>query len=191
MFLPLATGAGAAPVSGEPSAILRQAVNDVLAISNAPDATPARVREGVRQLFATYVDPQLLTRRAIGPGWRTFTAAQQQRAVTLFTDLALGAYADKFKPGLHAKVTYRTTVDLAPKRREVPISITTGEGDPIDLAFRFENTAAGWRIYDIVIVGVSLVANYRSQFDPIFQSSGAAGVLQALEAKTAEPPPKS
>jgi phospholipid transport system substrate-binding protein len=190
MFLPVATGAAAAPVGGEPDALLRQAVGEILVISNAPDATPARVREGVRRLFGTYVDPWLLTRRAIGPGWRGLTAAQQQRAVTLFTDLALGAYADKFTPGLHPKVIYRTTVDLAPNRREVPISITTNEGEAIELAFRFEETGAGWRIYDIVVEGVSLVANYRSQFGPIFQSSGASGVLRALEAKTAELTPK-
>src|SRR5580704_11883358 len=100
MFLALATGAGAAPAGDEPAALLRQAVGEVLAISNAPGATPAGVRAGVRPLLEKYFDTRLLTRRAIGPGWREFTPAQQQRAVTLFGDLALSVYADKFKPGL-------------------------------------------------------------------------------------------
>ena len=190
ILLAAATSAGAEPAGDEPGALLKQAVSEVLAVSNAPNATPASVHDGVRPLLKKYADPTLMTRRAIGPAWREFTAGQQKRAVTLFTDIALGTYADKFTPGLHPVIVYRGTVELAPNRREVPMSMTTEEGQPLEAVFRFEHTAAGWRIYDIVVEGVSLVANYRSQFDSIFQKSGAGGVLRALEAKTAETPAK-
>jgi phospholipid transport system substrate-binding protein len=190
IFWAVATGAGAAPVGNEPATLLQQAVSEVLAISNAPDATPARVRDSVRPLIEKYCDSRLMTRRAIGPGWREFTAAQQQRAVVLFTDLALGVYADRFKSGLHLTIVYRSAVEVAPERQEVPLTMTTDEGQPVEVAFRFEKTAAGWRIYDIVIEGVSLVGNYRSQFEPIFQKGGADAVLRSLEAKRADTPVK-
>jgi phospholipid transport system substrate-binding protein len=186
IFSAIALGAVAAPAAHEPAELLRQAVGEVLAISNAPGATPASVRAGVRPILETYFDPLLMTRRSIGPGWREFTVPQQQRAVTLFTDLVLQSYADKFTPGLHPVVVYRSTVELAPNRQEVPMSMTTDEGQTVGVAFRFERTAAGWRIYDIVVEGVSLVANYRSQFDSIFQTGGADGVLSALESKIEE-----
>jgi phospholipid transport system substrate-binding protein len=190
IFWAVATGAGAAPVGNEPATLLQQAVSEVLAISDAPDATPARVRDSVRPLLDKYCDPRLMTRRAIGPGWREFTAAQQQRAVALFTDLTLGVYADRFKSGLHLTIVYRATVELAPDRQEVPMTVTADEGQPVEVAFRFEKAASGWRIYDIVVEGVSLVGNYRSQFDPIFKKSGADGVLRSLEAKGANTPVK-
>jgi phospholipid transport system substrate-binding protein len=186
IFSAAAIGSVAAPTAREPAELLRQAVGEVVAISNAPGATPASVRAGVRPILETYFDPLLMTRRSIGPGWREFTVSQQQRAVTLFTDLVLQSYADKFTPGLHPVVVYRSTVELAPNRQEVPMSMTTDDGQIVGVAFRFEHTAAGWRIYDIVVEGVSLVANYRAQFDSIFQTSGADGVLRALEDKIAE-----
>jgi phospholipid transport system substrate-binding protein len=186
-----AAASAAAATDDEPRALLTKAVNEVLAVSNAPGATAASVHNGVRPLFEKYFDSTLLTRRAIGPGWREFSTDQQKRAVILFSDLALGTYADKFKPGFHPAITYRSTTELAPNRREVPISITTEDGQPVAIAFRFENTPIGWRIYDIIIEGVSLDGNYRSQFDPIFQESGAKGVIHALEVKVAETAGKS
>jgi phospholipid transport system substrate-binding protein len=179
---------GAEPAGDEPGALLKQAVGEVLAVSNSPNATPASVHDGVRPLLKKYADPVLMTRRAIGPAWREFTAAQQERAVTLFADIALGTYADKFTPGLHPFIVYHGAVELSPNRREVPMTMTTEDGQPLEAVFRFEHTAAGWRIYDIVVEGVSLIANYRSQFDSIFQKSGAGGVLLALETKAAETP---
>jgi len=182
----LATGASAATADDKPRALLERAVDEVLAISCSPGATPTSIRDGIRPLFEKYFDTAILTKRAIGPGWRELSATQQQRAIVLFTDLALGNYADKFKPGFHPVISYRLTVELTPTRQEVPISITTEDGQPVAISFRFEHMPAGWRIYDIVIEGVSLVGNYRSQFDPIFQDSGANGVMRALEAKVAE-----
>ena len=181
-----AAAASVAAADDEPRALLTRAVNEVLAVSNAPGATAVSVHDGVRPLFEKYFDTTLLTRRAIGPGWREFNADQQKRAVILFSDLALGTYADKFKPGFHPVIIYRSTVELAANRQEVPISITTEDGQPVAIAFRFENTPIGWRIYDIIIEGVSLDGNYRSQFDPIFQDSGAKGVIHALEVKVTE-----
>jgi phospholipid transport system substrate-binding protein len=181
-----AANATAAATDDEPRALLTKAVDEVLSVSNAPGSTAASIHNGVRPLFEKYFDTTLLTKRAIGPGWREFSAEQQQRAVVLFTDLALGTYVDKFKPGFHPVITYRPTVELTPSRREVPISITTEDGQPVAIAFRFESTPIGWRIYDIVIEGVSLDGNYRSQFGPIFQDGGAKGVIHALEVKAAE-----
>ena len=172
MFCIVTTGAGAAPAADEPAALLRRAVGEVLAVNGAPGATPASVHDGMRPLLEKYVDTRLLTRRAIGPGWREFTAAQQQRAATLFVDLALGVYADNCtKPSVHLTIVYRATVELGADHQEVPTSMTADEGQPVEVAFRFEHTAAGLADLRHGDVGVSLVGNYRSQLDPIFNET--------------------
>jgi phospholipid transport system substrate-binding protein len=110
--------------------------------------------------------------------------------VVLFTELTMHTYAAKFRPGMQPVIAYQPPVVLAPNRQELPTTITDGDSTAA-VAFRFERTTAGWRVYDVVIEGISLVANYRAQFDAIFQKGGAAGVLRALETKLAERPAPS
>jgi phospholipid transport system substrate-binding protein len=119
-----------------------------------------------------------MTRRAVGPGWRQFTPAQQAKATGLFTTLIIRSYSAKFTPGEHPVITYKAATEPAPGRVEVPTSLLY-EGSHYEVIYRLEN-AGSWRITDVVIEGVSLVANYRSQFDAQFKKGGADAVIAAL-----------
>jgi len=183
--LSLAASPAASP-DNEPSLRLRQAIEEVLAsaypVGGGPSA-PA-VRRQLRPVLEKYFDSAALTRRSIGPGWRTFTTAQQQRAVELFSELVFRTYADRLGAGARPVIGYQPAIVLASNRQEIPTTMMQDDIVAV-VAFRFECTGAEWRIYDVVIEGISLVANYRTQFDVILRKNGAAGVLQALEAKVA------
>jgi phospholipid transport system substrate-binding protein len=129
------------------------------------------------------------TRLAIGRDWRDFTPEQQARAVELFSRLIVRTYADRINGDVRPQITYGQPVELRAGRVEVPTTVTT-DGQTYAVTYRLEldrePTAARWRIYDVVAEGVSLISNYRSQFEPIVRRSGAPGLLSTLEAKLAE-----
>ena len=130
------------------------------------------------------------TRLAVGPAWRDFTAAQRERAVTLFSRLIIRTYADRYNGDTSPEVTYGTAAELRAGRIEIPTTLRT-LGQTYAVTYRMEldttTSPARWRIYDIVAEGVSLISNYRSQFDPIVRQSGPDGLLQTIETKLADP----
>ena len=132
----------------------------------------------VKPVLENILDFQIMTRRAVGPGWREFNPAQQKEAIGLFTTLILRTYTAKFTPGEYPDVIYKTSSSPAPGRVEIP---TTAEykGSRYDVIYRMEDKGV-WLITDVVIEGVSLVANYRSQFDAQFKQGGVDAVLNAL-----------
>jgi phospholipid transport system substrate-binding protein len=164
---------------------LRTAVEEVLAAAYPPDGGEPSSRTDLRRVLEKYVDAELLTKRAIGPSWRTFTPAQQQRAVALFSELVFRTYGAKIGSGSRPTIEYHPAVVLAEDRRELPIAVTQ-DGKPASAVFRFERIGGEWRIYDIVVEGVSLVANYRAQFNDLLQRKGSDGLFRALENKLAE-----
>lgn len=176
----------AADSPGDPAAArLRTAVEEVLAAAYPPTGTEPSSRTDLRRVLEKHVDAELLTKRAIGPSWRTFTPTQQQRAVALFSELVFRTYGAKIGSGSRPIIEYHPAVVLATNRRELPIAVTQ-DGKPASAAFRFERIGGDWRIYDIVVEGVSLVANYRAQFNDLVQRKGSDGLFRALEQKLAE-----
>jgi phospholipid transport system substrate-binding protein len=156
---------------------LQTAVTQVLAIA---DRSPngSALAANLRPTLEKYLSFAAMTRRAVGPGWRQFTKDQQDKATTLFTTLVIRTYSSKFTPGEHPVFTYKTATEPAPGRVEVPTTLLY-QGSRYSVIYRLE-ASEGWRITDIVIEGVSLIANYRSQFDAQFKKGGAPAVISAL-----------
>jgi phospholipid transport system substrate-binding protein len=168
--------------------LLRNSVDEVLSIAysgHGSETLPARVRPALEKCFAF----DLVTRQAIGPGWRQFSAADQKRVTELFGELLVRTYSARVVGTQRPKVTYGTPVTLASDRCEIPTRVTFPSGnEPVAVVYRMTRFPAGWRIYDVLIEGVSFVSNYRAQFEEIVQRGGAPAVIRTLEAKLAAPP---
>jgi phospholipid transport system substrate-binding protein len=175
--LPIAT-AHAAPA--DPQAILRQGVEEVLAVAYDQPRGETPLSQRLRPVLDKYFDFTAVTRRAVGPGWRRFSPEQQQKTIALFTDLVLRTYADSFEPGPRPTIAYSTPVTLSPTRRELP-SVITYEGKHYAVAYRMEQAGESWRAYDVIIEGVSMVSNYRAQFDELLQKGVPDDVIRSLE----------
>lgn len=162
----------------EAEARLHAAIDSVVQIAERASTTHG-LAEKLQPVLKKYLGFDAMTRRAIGPGWRQFSPAQQNDAIALFTTLIIHTYAGKYTPGVHPTVAYKAATTPAPGRVEVPTTLLYN-GSRYSVVYRLEQ-AEGWRITDIVAEGVSLVANYRTQFDSEFKKGGAAGVLAALD----------
>jgi len=172
--------------ASDPVGQLRNQVDQVLALAYSGQSNET-LAERVRPLLERDFAFDLVTRQAIGPGWRQFTAGDQQKVTDLFTRLVIRIYAARVVGTQRPTVTYGKTVSLSPDRCEIPTRVTAPNGGPYAVVYRLINLSGGWRIYDVLIEGVSFVANYRAQFDDLVRRGGAAAVIKTLEAKLAEP----
>lgn len=159
----------------------------------------AALRERPKQddliaLLDTLVDKHFAfdttTRLAVGPAWRDFSEPQKTRVTELFSNLVIRTYVDRIGADSKPEITYGSPVELRPGRVEIPTTAKSA-GQTYAVAYRMEldreTAPARWRVYDVVAEGVSLISNYRSQFDPIVKKSGPEGLLKTLETKLAEP----
>lgn len=178
---PLVTRGAAA---GDAQAALRTSIDEVLAIANRA-ASRSALAASVRPVLERRVSFETMTRRAVGIGWKQFTPAQQAKATNLFTTLVIRTYSNKFSPGQTAAVDYKAATTPAAGRVDVPTTVVY-KGSRYSVTYRMEQIG-GWKIADVVIEGVSLVANYRSQLDVSFKQGGAEAVIRSLEQSVARP----
>jgi phospholipid transport system substrate-binding protein len=162
---------------------LKESVNEVVSIAKSAKDRASLIT-AVQPPLEKILNFQIMTRRSVGPGWRQFTPDQQAEAIKLFTTLILRTYTAKFTPGESPAVVFKTSTSPEPGREEITTSAEY-KGSTYDVVYRMENQG-GWEITDVVIEGVSLVGNYRAQFDGEFKQGGANAVLKALRRTVAD-----
>lgn len=157
---------------------LRKAVDDVLAITKNSQGGQGMANK-LQPVLEKHVCFESMTRRAIGPGWRQMTPEQQKEATRLFTKLVIRSYSEKFTPGQQPAIDFLKGKSPAPDKAEIPTSVVY-KGSRYTVTYRLENRGQ-WRVTDILAEGVSLVANYRAQFDPLVKKSGPDAVINSLK----------
>jgi len=170
------SGRGASADAAE--SILREAVGQVLSVTEASPGGPAMANQ-LQPILERHICFESMTRRAVGPGWRQFSSAQRTEATRLFTQLIIRSYSDQFTPGESPKIQYLKAAAPAPGRAEIPTTVAY-RGSRYTVTYRMEDRGR-WMVTDILAEGVSLVANYRAQFDELFRRGGAQAVLESLQ----------
>ncbi len=163
---------------------LQKALTDTIAVAEqSPNKTV--LLQKVRPVAEKNLCFAVMTRRAIGPGWRQFSPEQQKQAVSLFSELIIRRYVNRFTLGERLDITYKPAATVAPGKVEIP-TVTVYKGSPYEVIYRLEQSE-DWRITDVIVEGVSFIGNYRSQFDAQFQKGGPAAVLAALNSTVENP----
>jgi phospholipid transport system substrate-binding protein len=127
-----------------------------------------------------------MSRRALGPHWEQRTTAERVEFVRLFTELIQRVYVAKVDQHAAAtKITFRgETVDAA--YAVVQTTIPLGNGGKLPLDYRMHHTRDRWQVYDLSIDGISLVANYRAQFNKVIRASSYGELVTRLRAPRAD-----
>jgi len=168
-------------VAGEPTDQVRRSVDEVLKIVQSQPDGPAR-RTAVRQAANRLFDFEETAKRALGPHWQQRTPAEHEEFVRLFSDLLEAAYVGKIDLYQGEKITFvGETVDG--DQATVKTRIVTKQGNEVPVDYRLSREKDRWRVYDVIIEGVSLVANYRTQFNKIIQTSSYDDLVKRMRAK--------
>ena len=172
-----------------PDALAKKVTDEVIAVLRADKDIQAGNTKKVLDLVEAKILPHFnfarMTRLAVGAPWRQASAAQQQSLTNEFRTLLVNTYTTAFTQYRDQVIEYRP-LKMAPADTEVVvrslIKQKTG-ADPIDINYSMEKTDGGWKVYDVIIAGVSLVQNYRSSFASEIQKRGVDGLIATLSAK--------
>jgi phospholipid transport system substrate-binding protein len=179
----------AAPaVAGPPTDQLKQRVDEVVRVLDDPSLkgkVNAR-RAAVRKISEEIFDYPDTARRALGQHWNARTPEEQREFVGLFADLLDRAYFSRIDRYQGEKVRYGAET-INGNEAIVKTMIVTQAGSEVPVDYRMHQVAGRWLVYDVNIEGVSLVSNYRTQFNKIVQTESYQSLVQKLRAKDAEP----
>ncbi len=169
-----------------PKETVEKGVNKLLATLGDPafktqskDAQIAQIGEQINAIF----DFKELSRRTLGREWRKMKPEQKKEFVQLFKELLQGVYADRLLAYSDQKVLFEKEIMLKKGRAEVQSYLQTADGSKIPLFYRLTNKSGSWKVYDVIIEGVSMVKNYRTQFRQILAKDSPEKLLKILRDK--------
>jgi phospholipid transport system substrate-binding protein len=180
-----------------PDALVKRVSQDVLATIKADPqiqaGNQARIHEMIETKLLPYFDFTRMTALAMGRNWRRATPEQQKRLTEEFKTLLVRTYSSALNQYRNETIEYKP-LRMNPAdtdvivRTEVHRSIGT---QPVQMDYNLEKTAEGWKAYDVVVGGVSLVTNYRDEFNTLIASGGVDGLIKSLENKNRGAAPAS
>lgn len=176
--------AGASPAMDQ----LRSTVDQVISVLSNPSlkqpGQKQRRRQMLEQIINQRFDYQEMAKRSLSRHWLSLTAKQQAEFVRLFSELLERSYAGKIEAYSDEKVIYkseRCDGDYAEIK-----TMVVRPNDQIPINYRMIDKGGKWWVYDVVIEGVSLVSNYRSQFRRIIRQSSYQELVRRMQAKVKE-----
>lgn len=168
-----------------PNGLIKGIVSEVMASIKAdPEIQKGnipRVVDLVEKKIVPYTDMRRTTEMSMGPNWKKATPEQQAQLVSEFKTLLIRTYSGALSQVRDQTVQFKP-LRAAPNDTEVIVrTVVLGRGDPIPLDYRLEKTPTGWKVYDINILGVWLVENYRNQFSNQINQNGIEGLIAFLK----------
>ena len=177
--------------TGEPTALIKQVTEQVLQILDDPKLQGPEKRQErqqrMQQISHEVFDWEEMAKRALARHWRERTPQQQKEFVALFRDLVERSYMTRLEAaaGERQNILY-TGEQVDGTRAVVKTRVVTRRNLEVPIDYRLNKADGRWQIYDVVIEGISLVNNYRSQFNRILASSSYDDLVQKMKSRQGE-----
>ena len=184
----LAATASARAQDLPPDQLVKNVTQEVVELITKDKEIQAGDRAKLVQLIDAKVLPHFnftaMTALALGQSWNKATPEQKKRLTEEFRTLLVRTYASALAAYAEQKFDFRplrakpTDTDVT-----VQVRVLQAGAQPVPIDYSMEKTASGWKVYDVMVGGVSLVANYRTEFNNAVRESGIDGLIQNLAAK--------
>ena len=169
-----------------PMETIETGVNQVIAKLSQPgfkdQAKDVQISQ-LSDLISTVFDFEELSKRTMGREWKKMNPAQQEEFVKLFKGLLQGVYADRLLAYSDQKIIFDKETMLKEGQAEVQSFLQTADGKKIPMFYRLTDKNGSWKVYDVIIEGVSMVKNYRDQFRDILSKDSPEKLLEILRDK--------
>jgi len=190
----------AAKAQGEaPDALVKNVTTEVVELigkdKEIRSGNRAKLIEVIEAKVLPYFNFTAMTALAMGQSWRKATPEQKKRLTQEFKTLLVRTYASALAAYSDQKFDYRP-LRAGPTDTDVTVNVRVLQAgaQPVPIDYSMEKTASGWKVYDVVVGGVSLVANYRTEFNNTVREAGIEGLIKNMQAKNrsleAAPPEK-
>ena len=182
----LISGMASSALPGEPTDQIRQTIDKAISILTDPALkNPERAKER-RRLLRLVADERFdweeMAKRSLATHWRKLTEEQKKEFVPIYADLLERTYMKKIENYSGEKVSYKGE-KVEGNYSKVMVGVLTSQDVEIPVEYRLIKKGAGWLIYDVSIEGVSLVNNYREQFNSIILRSSYEALVAQLKKK--------
>lgn len=179
----LAAGAWKAP-----DALVREVSDDVLSIVRHDKSIQAgdtrRVVDLVEEKVLPHFNFRRMTMLAVGKDWRQASPEQQDKLVAAFRTLLVRTYSNALTQYRDQTIGYKPLkVGDADTSVRVQTEVRQAGAQSINIDYALEKTGEGWKVFDVVVAGVSLVTNYRGTFAQEIRAGGVDGLIRSLEEK--------
>jgi phospholipid transport system substrate-binding protein len=192
----LLAGGATATVSESPTEVVKTTINEVIRIlSDEAMKQPGRLKERrklLEDVIGRRFDYEEMSKRSLASHWKNLSEAERQEFVEVFRAFLSHAYGGKIE-GYSGEQVHYLQERLEGAYAEVRTKIVS-EKVSLPMEYRLISKADGWRVYDVVADGISLVRNYRGQFDKIIRESSYADLVEKLRKKSEDikaPKPKT
>jgi len=170
-----------------PTKVISTMVDEVFAVLNKSCAEGRSVtvhRDELYRIASKYIDLDEVAPRVVGPAWREQSKEAQEEFKRLFREMVFQSYADKLERYAcsQRKVAYEGE-EVQGAIARVRTRVQSPDQGDVQIEYRLKKKPSGWKVYDMVVEGVSMVQNYRSQFSYILQRQNFAQVLDMLRQK--------
>jgi phospholipid transport system substrate-binding protein len=194
--LGLLAAASAALAQEAPDAMVKRVSQEVLQIINSDPKVAAgdqqRIREVVETKLLPNFDFERLTALAMGRNWRQATPEQQKQLVDQFRQLLVRTYSGALTQYRNQTMEYKP-MRGDPAATEVTVRtevVRQGGQAPVPIDYSMAKGPSGWKVYDVIVGGVSLVTNYRDEFNEQIRNGGVDNLIKTLTAKNQGAPAK-
>jgi phospholipid transport system substrate-binding protein len=172
--------------AGAPLDAVQLNVNKVLEVLRDPklkaESAKEAKKEKLRLIYNNMFDDVELGKRTLARNWNSLNTVQRQEFVKLFRQVLEKAYVDKILDYTNEKIVFDKETMLSATQAEVQTKIVTASKE-IPISYRVILKDGAWKVYDIVIENVSLVLNYRTQFNDILEKNKPEYLLETLRQK--------
>jgi phospholipid transport system substrate-binding protein len=168
-----------------PDAVVKRVATDVINSIKADPAiqagNEARIREVLEVKLLPNFDFTRMTSLAMGKNWRTATPEQQKRITDEFRALLVRTYSGALNSYRNETIDYKP-LRMNPADTDVTVRtvVLRAAGSPIQIDYSMAKMPDGWKAYDVIVGGVSLVTNYRDEFNDQVQKGGVDGLIKTL-----------
>lgn len=179
----------------DPMKLIKAGISDLIAVFKDKSMPLAERRAKLRALAAQYFDFKVMARTALGYHWRTLTPQQREQFVPVFTDFLENAYLSKLQEytvEIIEKEVKSVVINYERERidgdyAEVYTTVQLHDrAQPVKVNYLLKRDTDGWRVYDVTVDAISVVANYRNQFNRVINNQGYDQLMSDLKAKSRE-----
>jgi phospholipid transport system substrate-binding protein len=169
-----------------PTEQMRTTLDNVLVIVRNSNSNAEAQKNDLQGRSAEVVYPRFdfteMAKRSLGSHWGGRTAAEQREFVKVFAGLLGRTYADRIESYTNQNILYTREVEDK-NYAEVDTKIVTDKHEELSINYKLHNIEKEWKVYDLVIEDISLVGNYRSQFDRVIARSSFEELIRVMKAK--------
>jgi phospholipid transport system substrate-binding protein len=186
LVLSLAPSRFLAPAwADDPMSVVKTTVNQALDVLRDKNTPLAQRQDKLRQIVAATFDFTEMAKSALGYHWKDITPAQQQEFTTAFVAFIEDSYLSKINDYSGQQVNFLRASNEGAQYAQVNTDIIQPKGDAIHVNYRLLQENGTWRIYDVTVDAISIIANYRNQFNRVMNNKGYDTLIADLKSKQA------